>query len=294
MIKGLVIKAIGGFYYVETADGKIYECKARGVFRKDSKSPLVGDMVDVLEQKEGYPVIERIMDRKNQLIRPPISNIDRLIIVASVCDPSPNTLIIDKMIAIACNKGIKPILVLSKTDLNHSNDIYDIYIKAGIKTIKFSLPDKHGIDEIKNELKDGLNVFTGNTGVGKSSLLNCIDSKLSLATGKISYKLGRGKHTTRHVELYKIKNGVYVADTPGFSSVDIEKYELIDKDELQYCFKEFAPYIGECRFNSCTHRLEKGCSVIKAVLDGEISKSRHASYVSMYNELKDIKKWELK
>lgn len=294
MIRGLIIKAIGGFYYIEAADNKIYECKARGVFRKNNLSPLVGDVVDVLESKEGYYVVEKIRDRKNKLIRPPVANIDKLIIVVSICDPIPNTLIIDKMIAIAYSKNIKPILVISKTDLACSDDIFNIYSNIGIKTIKFSLPNNYGIDEIKSELKNGLNVFTGNTGVGKSTILNCIDSSLSLSTNKISYKLGRGKHTTRQVELFKIKDRVYVADTPGFSTVDIERYELINKEELQYCFKEFIPYLSKCKFNSCTHRLEKGCAVIEAISKGEISKSRHDSYVSMYNEIKDIKDWQRK
>ncbi len=294
MLKGLIVKAIGSFYYVETADNRIYECKARGIFRKENLSPLVGDTVEILESREGYPVIEKISTRKNKLIRPPVSNIDKLFIVTSMRDPSPNTRVLDKMTAVACSKNIEPILVISKVDLACSDDIYNIYFNAGIKTIKFSLPNGLGIDEIKNELKSGLNVFTGNTGVGKSTILNCIDPRLSLATGEISHKLGRGRHTTRQVELFKIKNGTYVADTPGFSTVDIERYELIDKDELEYCFKEFAPYLGKCKFNSCTHRLEKGCSIIKAVSEGKISRSRHDSYVSMYNEVKDIKEWEKK
>ncbi len=288
---GVILKGIGGFYYVEVSNNVVYECKARGLFRKNKVKPCVGDNVIISISDDGLCMIERILPRKNELIRPPISNIDQLIIVSSVCDPSPSTVIIDKMIALSVNKGIEPIIVITKTDLPHEKTLKEIYEIAGIKVIEFSSKDLRNIDYIKELLQGKISAFTGNSGVGKSTLLNCIDKRLLLETSSISNKLGRGKHTTRSVELFKISDSTYAADTPGFSAVDIERYEKIDKDEIQYCFKEFRSYLNNCKFTSCSHTCEKGCAVIEAVKNGNISKSRHNSYVYMYNEVKDIKEW---
>lgn len=293
MIKGIIIKGIGSFYYVDTSEG-LFECKARGSFRKQKIIPLVGDHVEISINEKAENTIDKILDRKNELIRPPLANLDRLFIVASLVDPKINTIIIDNLIAIAEYKNIEPIIVLTKTDLCGDAHIYkSIYENAGFKVIECDNNIGSGAEEIKSLLKDHCSAFTGNTGVGKSSLLNNIFPNLNLQTGETSKKLGRGKHTTRHCELFKVDGG-YIADTPGFSSLDFQRCEQILKDELPYCFREFEEYLGYCKFNSCTHVNDKGCAIVEAVNDGKISKSRHDSYISMYNEVKNIKEWELK
>lgn len=293
MIQGKIIKGIGGFYYVETAEA-VYECKARGNFRRQNISPLVGDNVEISVNENSENRIENILERKNVLVRPPVANIDQLFIVSSSVEPSVNTLIIDKMIAIAEYKNIEPIVVFTKIDIDGSYKKYaDIYAKSGFKVLICDNKSGDGVDGVKALLKGKTSAFTGNTGVGKSSLLNAIDSRLALATGETSRKLGRGKHTTRHCELFKVGGG-YVADTPGFSSLDFERCETILKDDLFDCFREFRPYFGMCRFSTCAHINEKGCAVCEAVNNGKITESRHSSYVQMYNDVKNIKEWEIK
>lgn len=289
-LTGIVIKVTGGFYYVEAAE-LIYECKARGIFRKNGNSPFVGDRVLITVQKEGYASIEEILPRKNSLTRPPLANIDVLVVVCSTTEPQPNMLIIDKMTAIAINNDIEPIIVVSKSDIEHYDEIFNIYSKTPIKVFDCSKGNKSNINELKQYLSEKISAFTGNSGVGKSTLLNSMFDNLDLETGNISQKLGRGKHTTRTVELFKFDN-CYVADTPGFSTVDLERYEMIEKDNIQFCFPEFSDFIGNCKFTSCAHTCEKGCAIIDAVNNNVISKSRHISYVSMYNEVKNIKEWE--
>lgn len=293
MINGKIIKGIGGFYYVETAE-TVYECKARGNFRKLNLSPLVGDDVEISVNENAENRIEAILPRKNSLVRPPLANLDQLFIVSSIVDPGINTFIIDKLIAIAEYKKIEPIIIITKTDVDDSYKRYaKIYKASGFKTVECSNVDMRGIEEVKSLLRGKISAFTGNTGVGKSSLLNSIDKELTLKTGETSKKLGRGKHTTRHSELFKVCGG-YVADTPGFSSLDFEKCERILKDDLFECFREFEPYFGQCKFSTCSHINEKGCAVCSAVENGEIQKSRHDSYIQMYNDVKDIKEWEIK
>ena len=289
---GIIIKLLGGFYYVET-DNETVECKARGIFRKRGLSPMVGDRVRINIPKEGYASIEEIFPRKNKIIRPAIANIDKLVIVSSVCEPEPNLFIIDKMTATAISKGIEPVIVFSKTDLEQADKYHKIYENSKITTISFSTETGEGAEDVRNLLKDSVVAFTGNSGVGKSSLLNYLFPQLNIETGNISKKLGRGRHTTRSIELYKTDGG-YVADTPGFSTVDLERYELIDKEELAECFPEFEEYLNTCQFTSCAHVCEKGCAILQAVKDGKINKSRHNSYVEMYNEVKDIKEWQKK
>lgn len=291
-LNGIITKITGGFYYVEAAECT-YECKARGVFRKKGCTPLVGDRVVIdVPQGDGYCSVLSIEERKNSLIRPALANLDVLVIVSSVVEPTLNTYIIDKMISAAVDKNIEPVLVISKTDLMSCDEYVEIYKKAGIKTVAYSSVTGEGVNEIKEILSNKISAFSGNSGVGKSTLLNALFPHLELATGEISDKLGRGRHTTRTVELFKCYGG-YVADTPGFSTVDLDRYELIRKENLQFCFPEFADYIGQCKFTSCAHVCEKGCAVIDAVNRGEISSSRHDSYRRMYNEVKDIKDWQI-
>lgn len=293
MTNGKIIKGIGGFYYVDTGN-EIYECKARGNFRKQGISPLVGDNVEISVNDNAENTIDSIYPRKNELIRPPLANLDQLFIVSSLVEPKINTVIIDNLTAIAEYKKIEPIIVITKTDLDASAEKYrQIYESAGFNVVICNNTTGEGGEEIRKLLNNKCSAFTGNTGVGKSTLLNNIFPYLELKTGEISKKLGRGKHTTRHCELFKTDNG-YIADTPGFSSLEFKQIEKILKDDLPYCFREFEEYIGYCKFSTCTHTNDKGCAIIDAVNDGKISKTRHESYISMYNEVKNIKEWELK
>ena len=269
---GILIKITGGFYYVEAADN-VYECKARGVFRKRGTSPLVGDTVDSTAPDDGYCTIDKIHERRNALVRPALANLDNLMIISSIKEPDVNLYLIDKMTAAAVSKEITPIVVFTKSDLAPVGDLVDIYRKVDIPAYEFSTVDNRGLEQIKAELKGKTTAFCGNS-------------------GEISDKLGRGRHTTRTVELFK-KHGGYIADTPGFSTVDIERFELIRKDELKFAFPEFDEYFGTCQFNSCNHVCEKGCKVIEAVESGLIPRSRHESYARMYNEVKDIKDWQI-
>lgn len=289
---GIIIKGIGGFYYVEAADGTIYECKARGVFRKEKITPLAGDRVEISVEENNKNSIEKILERRNYFKRPPIANVDKLVIVSSVCDPRPNLLIIDRLTAVAVFKDVEPIIVFTKDDLQSADEYVDIYTKSGFKTFAVSNETGEGVDAVKSAVEGGVSVFTGNSGVGKSSLINKMYPSLSLETGEISKKLGRGRHTTRHVELYSIGKG-YIADTPGFSSLDFETNDLIKKDELAFCFPDFSDYIGSCKFSTCAHVNDKGCRLVEAVNNGDVVKSRHESYVTMFNEVKDIKDWQL-
>lgn len=291
-IDGIIIKGIGGFYYVEAADGIIYECKARGVFRKEKITPLAGDRVEITVDENNKNSIDKIYERRNMFKRPPIANVDKLVIVSSVCDPRPNLLIIDRLSAVAVYKNVEPIIVFTKNDLQSADEYIEIYKNAGFKTFAVSNETGEGIGEIKAVIENGVCVFTGNSGVGKSSLINRMYPDFALETGEISKKLGRGRHTTRHVELLKINNG-YIADTPGFSSLDFETNDLIKKDELAFCFPDFSDYIDSCKFSTCAHVNDKGCRLIEAVNNGDVMRSRHESYVTMYNEVKDIKDWQL-
>lgn len=285
---GIITKCLGGLYTVESPDG-IFSCKARGVFRSKGISPCVGDSVEFQDE-----VITAVAERRNCIIRPPLANLDQLIFIVSTCDPAPNYLLLDKFIAIAEYKGIKPVVAVTKTDLGNSSDITDIYGKIGIDVIEIDYSDKSTIDAVKNILTGKISAFTGNSGAGKSTLLNAVDPTLDIPTAEISKKLGRGRHTTRHAELYKLETGGYIADTPGFSTFETNRYDIIRKEELAGCFREMAEFTDQCRFKDCSHTCEKGCAVLDALGEGKISESRHTSYCTMYDEAKQLKEWELK
>ncbi len=289
---GIILKGIGGFYYVE-ADGEIFECKARGLFRKQGIKPLAGDRVEISVNDKAENTIDDIAPRKSELMRPPVANIDRLFILSSTCEPSPVFLIIDRLTAYAETAGIEPVILFTKADMKPADEYVEIYRKAGFISYAVSAVDGRGVEEVRRELKDHISAFSGNSGVGKSTLLNALDPELRLKTGEISEKLGRGRHTTRHSELFKTEGG-YVADTPGFSSFDFEDDEIILKDDLPFAFREFEKYIGQCKFTSCTHVKDKGCRILQAVEDGEIPVSRHESYCAMFEQANSVKEWEIK
>lgn len=284
---GTIIKSIGGLYTVKSFDS-IIECKARGVFRKDNISPVVGDTVEISND-----VISKILPRKNFIVRPPLANLDTMVFVISTTKPSPNVTMLDKFIAVCEYKNINPVIALTKIDLADYNNIFTIYNTIGIKTFTIDYSNRQSYMDLKEYLANKISAFTGNSGAGKSTLLNAIDTSLNIPTGDISQKLGRGRHTTRHSELYQLDNGGLIADTPGFSTFETNKYDIIKKENLASCFREFSPYVNDCRFNDCSHTKEKGCAVIQAVKDGIIPKSRHSSYCEMFENAKLLKDWEI-
>ena len=290
----MIVKALGGFYYVETSEHILYECRARGLFRKQGISPCVGDRVRIEAEDAEHGTVCEILPRKNSLVRPPLANLDRLFLVVSVCDPSPNYLVLDQFIAMSEYKDMEPVIVITKPDLQSPDELVRIYTHAGFPVCVVNNLETGPLEEVRELLRGKVCAFAGNTGVGKSSFLNRLEPGLSLKTAAISQKLGRGRHTTRHVELYRLEElDAYVADTPGFSAMDLTRYAVIRKEELQLCFREFAPYREQCRFTGCSHTVEKGCAVLEAVAEGKIEPGRHQSYCAMYEQAKQLKDWEL-
>ncbi len=289
-MQGVILKAISSFYYIENG-GEEIECKARGILKKQGVQPMVGDIAEYEPADNKKGTLNGILPRKNFLSRPPVANIDKAFIVSSYCTPSPNTMIIDRLISVCEYKGITPILIFNKCDLGDFSEIQKNYEVAGYKVIVCSAKEHMAIEEIKKELKGSACVFTGNSGVGKSSLINEILPELSLKTGEISEKLGRGRHTTRHTQLYSFLGG-YIADTPGFSSLEVDKDDYEYKQALQDTFIELSRYKDGCKFAGCAHIGEKGCAVKEAVEKGKIGKSRYESYLSIFAELKDLKPWQ--
>lgn len=291
--EGRIVKALSGFYYVREASGAITQCRARGIFRKERITPLVGDLVSFSRQGKGGTV-EKILPRQNSFIRPAVSNLDLLVILASESNPVTDPFLIDRVSAIAGEQNVPVLLCVNKVDLKDGEKLANIYRRSGYAVISTSAETGQGIGELKTAIAGKLVAFTGNSGVGKSSILNCLDANISIPTGEVSEKLGRGRHTTRHVELYCLLDGTCVIDTPGFSSFDTEQMELTVKENLQYAFPDFAPYLGKCRYHDCAHLKEPDCAVLQALREGAIQPSRHASYVRLYEEAKKINPWELK
>ena len=290
IMNGIITKAISGFYYVSDGE-KTYECKARGSFRESGVSPLVGDRAEFEKTEEQKGIVTAVLPRKNLLSRPPVANIDKLFIISSYEKPAPNAYIIDKLTALAEYNKIEPIIVFNKCDMGGFEEWERIYKNAGFRVYTVSAENGEGIDALRTELKDCVSAFTGNSGVGKSSILNVLFGDLKLETGAVSVKLGRGRHTTRHTELFSLPEGGFVADTPGFSSLECECNDYAFKENLVYCFRDLSEYADGCRFTSCTHTVEKGCNIIEAVENGKIAESRHKSYVTLFEELKDLKPW---
>lgn len=292
-MEGILVKAISGFYYIESGSA-VYECKARGVLRKQGNSPIVGDRVVFSPDDFGKGVLESILPRKNCLVRPQVANIDKLFIVSSYSTPSVNTLFIDRLTAIANFYGIMPVIVFNKCDMGDFSNYISIYKNVGFPVYAVSAKTKEGLYNIENELKNCISAFTGNSGVGKSSLLNVLFEGLNLKIGEVSQKLGRGRHTTRHNELFKHRFNGYVADTPGFSSIENSYMGVEFRDHLAECFPDFAPFYDNCKFTSCSHISEKGCAVCEAVAMGKIEHTRHQSYIALKEELKSLNAWEKK
>lgn len=289
---GRIVKALSGFYYVRV-DARVIECRARGIFRKEHITPLVGDEVRIsLQGKRG--TVEEILPRRNSFLRPAVSNLDALVLLASGSNPVTDPFLIDRVCAIAGERGVPVLICVNKTDLNDGERLIRIYRHAGYEVFPTSAETGEGIDALRAAIAGKTVAFTGNSGVGKSSVLNCLDRNFAIATGEVSEKLGRGRHTTRHVELYALGEDTFAIDTPGFSSFDTERMELVLKENLQYAFPDFAPFLGKCRYHDCAHLKEPGCAVLQAVQDGELEPTRHASYVRLYESACAIHPWELK
>ena len=288
---GRIIKSLSGFYDVQT-DKKVITCRARGSMRRSGMSPLVGDMVDISVEK-GKGMVERIHPRKNCFVRPAVANLDLLVVFAANVNPVTEPFLIDRVAAIAGDQEVPVCICVNKCDMDPGSDLTAIYRQAGYTVIQTSAETGLGIEELRRELSGKFCAFTGNSGVGKSSILNALDPELRLPVGEVSEKLGRGRHTTRHVQHYAIGDAL-IADTPGFSSFDTDQMEVILKENLQYAFPEFGKYIGTCQFRDCSHRKEPGCAVTTALAAGEIGKSRYESYLKLYEKAMQINEWELK
>jgi len=289
MGEGIIYKAMSGFYYVKSAEVTA-QCRARGRFRLDKNNPLVGDRVKFTITEPGKGILTDLLPRKNSFIRPPLANIDKMVIVASAAIPVTNPFLVDKMTVIATENDCEPVICINKLDLDYADDLYEIYHSAGFTVVRTSAITGDGIDGLIEVIKGTTCAFTGNSGVGKSSILNTIDPEFRISVGDVSKKLGRGRHTTRHVELYQLSCGALVADTPGFSAFDTGY--IAAKEDIQYLFRDFEPFIGECRFDDCAHIKEPDCAILEALSLKKIQKSRHNSYCRLYKQAGEYKEWE--
>ena len=290
--EGRIIRSISGFYDVQLPEG-VVTCRARGILRREGNSPLTGDLVTISREKD-KGMVEEILPRRNSFIRPAVANVDALVVFAANVNPVTEPFLIDRVAAIAGEQNVPVYLCINKCDLDPAVDLQRIYEHAGFPVICTSAETGEGVEQLRSLLRGKLTAFTGNTGVGKSSILNRLAPQLHLATGEVSEKLGRGRHTTRHVELFSLGEDTYVMDTPGFSSFDTDQMDIILKENLQYSFPDFAPWIGRCRFDDCSHRKEPGCVLREAVETGQVEKSRYDSYLRLYEKASQIKLWELK
>ena len=289
---GRILRSLSGFYDVQTEE-KVISCRGRGHLRKGGETPLTGDMVEITVE-HGKGMVERILQRKNSFVRPAVANIDMLVVFAANVNPVTEPFLIDRVAAIAGDQEVPVVLCINKCDLDPAADLTRIYRNAGFSVVTASAETGDGVEQLREMIRGKLVAFTGNSGVGKSSILNRLCPALQLPVGEVSEKLGRGRHTTRHVELYRLEEDTYVADTPGFSSFDTDQMEVILKENLQYAFPDFGPYIGCCQFHDCSHRKEPGCAVTAAVGEGRIEPSRYDSYLKLYEKAAQIKEWELK
>ncbi len=293
MVEGRIIKALSGFYYVASERGVI-DCKARGRFRLDGSSPLVGDRVQCSLDLNGKGRIDKVYERKNWFIRPAVANIDTLVFIAANTNPVTDPFLVDRFSVIAAEAGCELVICINKADIDPGNQLYEIFTKAGFPVVRTSAETGEGMDELLRLLKGKLSAFSGNSGVGKSSILNTLLPDARIKTGEVSEKLGRGKHTTRHVELYDLGEGTYIADTPGFASLDVTMTNVILKENLQYDFPDFGSFLGKCRFDDCAHLREPGCAVTQALAEGRIAESRYRSYARLYEISAQHKFWEYK
>ena len=289
---GRIIRSISGFYDVQIP-GKVISCRARGILRKEGNSPLTGDMVEITVER-GKGMVEKILPRRNSFVRPAVANVDALVIFAANVNPVTEPFLIDRVAAIAGDQEVQVVLCVNKCDLDPALDLVRIYENAGFCVISTSAETGEGVEQLRQIISGKLVAFTGNSGVGKSSILNRLCPELALPTGEVSEKLGRGRHTTRHVELYALGEETYVADTPGFSSFDTDQMDVILKENLQYAFPDFGRYLGDCQFHDCSHRKEPGCAVRAALEAGALEPTRYDSYLRLYEKASQINLWELK